>query len=129
MQLPKRALLVAAEGVVHDHEEVAVASRVAAPERERAGEVDADEVGTERTRDPGYEPRQKFVQLGESGRYCVRASAPATTSRISCVISAWRARLSESVRLSISSPAFFDALRIAVIWEARNAAADSSRAR
>src|SRR5690349_11029702 len=57
------------------------------------------------------------------------ASAPATTSRISCVISAWRARFSESVRLSISSPAFFEALRIAAICEARKAAADSSSAR
>src|SRR5581483_3530822 len=49
------------------------------------------------------------------GPQAVRASAPATTSRISCVISAWRARFIASVRLSISSPAFFDALRIAVI--------------
>ncbi len=30
-------------------------------------------------------------------RYCVSASAPATTSRISCVISAWRARFMSSV--------------------------------
>jgi hypothetical protein len=65
----------------------------------------------------------------ERGSYPLRASAPATTSRISCVISAWRARLSERVRLSMSSPAFFDAFRIAVICEARKAAADSSSAR
>ena len=42
----------------------------------------------------------------------------ATTSRISCVISAWRARFISSVRRSISSPAFLDALRIAVIARA-----------
>ena len=61
--------------------------------------------------------------------YPARASAPATISRISCVICAWRARFNESVRLSISSPAFFDALRIAFICDARNAAAESSSAR
>src|SRR2546423_7342000 len=55
----------------------------------------------------------------------VSASAPATTSRISCVISAWRARLRESVRLSINSPAFFEACRIAGISASRKAAADS----
>src|SRR5438270_10361197 len=59
----------------------------------------------------------------------VRASAPATTSRISWVISACRARFIARVRLSISSPAFLEALRIAVIWAPCLEAADSSRAR
>jgi hypothetical protein len=59
----------------------------------------------------------------------VSASAPATTSRISWVISAWRARFICSVSPSISSPAFFDALRIAVIRAPCSDAADSSRAR
>jgi hypothetical protein len=45
------------------------------------------------------------------------------------VISAWRARFIASVRLSISSPAFFDALRIAVIRAPCSDAADSSSAR
>ena len=57
------------------------------------------------------------------------ASAPATTSRISCVISAWRARFICRVTRSISSPAFFEAFRIAVICAPWNEAADSSRAR
>ncbi len=76
-------------------------------------------------------PRDKRVKIrrAERASYPVRASAPATTSRISCVISAWRARLRESVSRSMRSPAFFDAFRIAVICEARTAAADSSRAR
>src|SRR5581483_4557549 len=47
--------------------------------------------------------------------YAVSASAPATTSRISWVISAWRARFICSVSRSISSFAFFEALRIAVM--------------
>ena len=60
--------------------------------------------------------------------HCV--SAPARTiSRISCVICACRARFICSVYVSISSPAFFDALRIAVICAARNDVADSSSAR
>ncbi len=61
--------------------------------------------------------------------YWVRASAPATTSRISCVISAWRARFMSSVSDVISSPAFLDAFRIAVIRAPCSDAADSSRAR
>jgi PemK-like, MazF-like toxin of type II toxin-antitoxin system len=62
-------------------------------------------------------------------RYCVSASAPATTSRISCVISAWRARFICSVSESMSSPAFFDALRMAVMRAPCSDAADSSSAR
>jgi hypothetical protein len=61
--------------------------------------------------------------------YPLSASAPATISRISWVICAWRARFIASVSRSISSPAFFEALRIAVICAARNDAADSSSAR
>ena len=45
------------------------------------------------------------------------------------MISAWRARFIYSVRLSISSPAFFDALRIAVIRAPCSDAVDSSSAR
>ena len=62
-------------------------------------------------------------------RYCVSASAPATTSRISWVISAWRARFIASVSVSISSPADFEAFRIAVIRAPCSEAADSSSAR
>src|SRR3954465_3408355 len=58
-----------------------------------------------------------------------RASAPPTTSRISWVISACRALFMARVRSSISSPAFFEALRIAVIRAPCSEAADSSRAR
>ena len=57
------------------------------------------------------------------------ASAPATTSRISWVISAWRARFICSVSVSISSPAFFEAFRIAVMRAPCSDAADSSSAR
>ena len=57
------------------------------------------------------------------------ASAPATTSMISCVISAWRARFICSVRPSISSPAFSEALRIAVMRAPCSDAVDSSSAR
>ena len=72
-----------------------------------------------------------FVPLLRNGRSQAQesASAPATTSRISWVISAWRARFIWSVSVSISSPAFFDAFRIAVIWAPWNDAADSSSAR
>ena len=59
----------------------------------------------------------------------VNASAPATTSRISWVISAWRARFMLSVSESMSSPAFFEALRIAVIRAPCSDAVDSSSAR
>ena len=65
----------------------------------------------------------------KASHYPVRASAPATTSRISCVISACRARFIASVMLSISSPADFDALRIAVMRAPCSDAADSSSAR
>src|SRR5829696_6726963 len=57
------------------------------------------------------------------------ASAPATTSRISWVISACRARFISSVSRSIRSPAFFDAFRIAVMRAPCSDAADSSSAR
>ncbi len=59
----------------------------------------------------------------------VSASAPATTSRISWVISAWRARFIASVSPSISSPADFVAFRIADIRAPCSDAADSSSAR
>ena len=68
-----------------------------------------------------------LTAVGES--YCVSASAPATTSRISCVISACRARFIASRSVSISSPAFFEALRMAVIRAPCSDAADSSSAR
>ena len=71
---------------------------------------------------------KEFVDLARCVQ-AVSASAPATTSRISWVISAWRARFIWSVRLSISSPAFFDALRIAVMRAPCSEAADSSSAR
>ena len=45
------------------------------------------------------------------------------------MISAWRARFIPRVRLSISSPADFDALRIAVMRAPCSDAADSSSAR
>ena len=51
----------------------------------------------------------KFADVRFARDYAVSASAPPTTSRISCVISACRARFISSVRLSISSAAFFDA--------------------
>src|SRR5204863_9782104 len=57
------------------------------------------------------------------------ASAPATTSMISWVISAWRARFISSVRSSMISPAFSEALRIAVIRAPCSEAVDSSSAR
>src|SRR3954452_12879371 len=56
-------------------------------------------------------------------------SPPATTSMISCVISAWRARFISKVRSSMSSPAFSDALRIAVMRALCSEAVLSSRAR
>ena len=85
-------------------------------------------------------PRRRFLgcrlpRLGQRERRPAEpqaqasASAPATTSRISCVISAWRARFISSVSRSISSPAFFDAFRIAVIRAPCSDADDSSSAR
>ena len=56
-------------------------------------------------------------------------SAPATTSMISCVISAWRARFISSVRSVMISPAFSEALRIAVMRAPCSDAVDSSSAR
>ena len=64
-----------------------------------------------------------------AGAYSVSASAPATTSRISWVISAWRARFIASVSVSISSPAALEALRMAVMRAPCSEAADSSSAR
>src|SRR3954469_1344505 len=55
-------------------------------------------------------------------------SAPATTSMISWVISAWRWRFISRVRSSIRSDAFSDALRMAVIRAPCSDAVDSSRA-
>ena len=57
------------------------------------------------------------------------ASAPATTSRISWVISACRTRFISRVRSPIISSAFSAALRIAVIRAPSSEAADSSSAR
>jgi hypothetical protein len=54
---------------------------------------------------------------------------PATTSTISEVISAWRARFISSVRSSMTSPAFSEALRIAVMRAPCSEAVDSSSAR
>ncbi len=59
----------------------------------------------------------------------LRPSAPATTSMISWVISAWRARFICSVKSVMISPAFSEALRIAVIWAPKKPAADSTSAR
>ena len=59
----------------------------------------------------------------------LKPSAPATTSMISWVISACRARFISSVRSVMISPAFSDALRIAVICAPKNPAADSTSAR
>ena len=56
-------------------------------------------------------------------------SAPATTSMISWVISAWRARFISSVRSSISSLALSEALRMAVMRAPCSDAVDSSSAR
>ena len=55
-------------------------------------------------------------------------SAPATTSMISCVISAWRWRLASSVRSSINSAALSEALRIADMRAPCSDAVDSSSA-
>ena len=55
-------------------------------------------------------------------------SAPATTSMISCVISAWRWRLAARVRSSISSAALSDALRMALMRAPCSDAVDSSSA-
>ncbi len=74
-------------------------------------------------------PAQRLARQASWSDQPARASAPPTTSRISWVISAWRARFIWSVTRSINSPAFFDAFRIAVIWAAWNDAADSSSAR
>ena len=57
------------------------------------------------------------------------ASAPATTSRLSCVMAAWRARLSASVRASIISSAASLALRMALIRAPCSLALDSRSAR
>jgi hypothetical protein len=57
------------------------------------------------------------------------ASAPATTSMISWVISAWRARFISSVRSSMTSAAFCEALRMAVMRAPSSDAVDSSSAR
>ncbi len=75
-------------------------------------------------RDPSRTAPRRLLSRGYA-----KASAPPTTSRISCVISAWRARFICSVRVSISSPAFLDAFRIAVIRAPCSDAADSSSAR
>ena len=56
-------------------------------------------------------------------------SAPATTSMISCVISAWRSRFICRVRSLMRSDAFSDALRIAVMRAPCSDAVDSSSAR
>ena len=71
--------------------------------------------------------RQPFVSLSQSLSRAPRR--PPTTSKISCVISAWRTRFISSVRSSIMSCAFSAALRIAVIRAPCSEAADSSSAR
>ena len=77
----------------------------------------------------GSDPAGRGLTPVKASGYWVKASAPATISRISCVICACRARFICSVKVSINSPAFFDAFRIAVICAARNEVADSSSAR
>jgi len=68
-------------------------------------------------------------QARTSGRCHTSDSAPATTSMISCVMSAWRSRLSCSVRSSMISDAFSEALRMAVMRAPCSDAVDSSSAR
>ncbi|GAF25605.1 transcriptional regulators [Moorella thermoacetica Y72] len=58
-----------------------------------------------------------------------KASAPATISRISLVMAAWRARLKDRVNLSIISAAFLVALSMAVIRAPCSLALASRRAR
>ena len=94
--------------------------RTALPVRRPPGERRGFELGAREA--PGSNGREK------PGAVVKRVGA-GTTSRISWVISAWRARFICSVRLSISSAAFFEALRIAVIRAPCSDAADSSNAR
>ena len=93
-------------------------------------------VATEIAAAVGDAPRRRRRASGRiprlrnpASRDQVSASAPATTSRISWVISAWRARFISSERLSIISPAFFEAFRIAVIRAPCSDADDSRSAR
>ena len=71
----------------------------------------------------------RLVSPRADRRYPESPSAPPTTSKISWVISAWRARFISSVRSSINVLAFSDALRIAVIRAPCSDAVDSSSAR
>ncbi len=79
-----------------------------------------------------YITSSRPVRLGIDtipNRSQLKPSAPATTSMISWVISACLARFISSVRSVMISPAFSDALRIAVICAPKNPAADSTSAR
>ena len=68
MQIAERLLLLAVDAAGRDDEEVAVARRVAAAEREGAGEIDADQVRLQDRLDPAEEVAQEIVQLGKRRR-------------------------------------------------------------
>ena len=68
MQLPQGTLSLATQPVDRDDEEVAVTRGIAGSERERAGEIGADEgLGQDRP-NGGDELGQKLVQLGKLRR-------------------------------------------------------------
>ena len=63
MELAQRALLLGRETVRRDDQEIAVAVPVGAAQRERAGQISADEVVAEDRGDTRDELRQQLVQL------------------------------------------------------------------
>ena len=76
-------------------------------------------------------PTLRFFSVCRSHKFSGQTSdsAPATTSMISWVIAAWRSRLNCSVRSLMMSPAFSEALRMAVMRAPCSDAVDSSSAR
>jgi len=68
VQLAQRPLLGCRELVRGDDQEVAVAAEIARSERERAGQVGADDVDSENRLDAGDQLCQQLVQLREARR-------------------------------------------------------------
>jgi hypothetical protein len=116
--------------LAHEHMAVVVDGYGVVDLGQRVGEHSLDDDALDLLDASGV-PLGLGLGLGGSHRspFHTNASAPATTSMISWVISAWRARFISSVRSSMTSPAFCEALRMAVMRAPSSEAVDSSSAR
>ena len=72
VELAERSLLLCRDPIPGDHQKVAVALEITGSERERAGQVGADEVVAENRMRASHQLSQQLVQLRKGRRPCTR---------------------------------------------------------